>query len=75
MSVLILIHVARAKLFQVYLFMITQICLALGVPKLPGINHLVERTNITDLRLIWDIKNPMAKQVRREDDIIAEMFR
>lgn len=55
--------------------MITYIFLATGVQILPGVDELLEPANITDLGLIRDVINPMARQAMREDDMLAKIFR
>lgn len=63
------------KLLLAYLCLITQLCLAAGVQELPDINKMIEPSKTLDLGLIRDTTNPLAKQVRRATDIVANMFK
>lgn len=58
--------VGREKILLAYPCMITQMCFTVGVQELPGIDELIELTNTTDLGLIRDTINPMAKQAKKE---------
>lgn len=59
----------REKLLLAYPCMITRLCFTAGVQELLRINQLVEHTNITNLGLIRNTVNPMAKQERQGAEI------
>lgn len=54
--------------------MITQMSLAMGVQELSGINEILEATNITGLGLIRDATNPLARQVQKIANFMANIF-
>lgn len=50
------------NLLLAYPSIVSQICLAAEMQELPGIDQLIELTNIIDMGLIWDIANPWPKK-------------
>lgn len=50
--------------------MIMKMCLAVGVQEIPGINEIFEATNTTNLRMIRDTANLLARKATRREDIV-----
>lgn len=57
-----------------YPFMITQMCLAVGVQELPGIDEILEATNTTHLGQIRDATNLLVRQTRKTVDLTDNIF-
>lgn len=53
--------ISGEKLVLEYPCMITQLCLAIGVKELWGIDEMIKATNTTDLGLIRDAVNSLAR--------------
>lgn len=56
-------------------FLITQLCLAVGIQELPSIDELIEATKTINLGLIKDSGNLLDKEARRGADMLNEMYR
>ncbi|KAF3648907.1 hypothetical protein FXO38_17937 [Capsicum annuum] len=52
--------IGSQKAFLAYPCMITQICLALGVMELLGIDEMIDTWRTFDISLIQDMENPLA---------------
>lgn len=65
----------REKLLLEYLYLLTQICLAVEMVELFKIYELIGPTHTTNLGLFRDATNLMARQVRRGVNMIYKMSR
>ncbi|KAF3659672.1 putative membrane-bound transcription factor site-2 protease-like [Capsicum annuum] len=63
------------KLLLAYPYLISKLCLTVGLQELSGIDKLVETNNTRNLGLIKDTGNPLSRQARRAAVMVADMFR
>lgn len=62
------------KLLMAYPCMIMQMLLAVGVQELPGIDKMFEATNTTNLGLIRNIANPLARKEIKGAVMLKDMY-
>lgn len=65
----------REKSLMAYPCLITQSCLAMGVQEVLGIDEMLKTINTTDLGLIKDTANPLARQSKQGVEMLAELYR